>query len=202
MAKGNDLNSILDSVKCLVVFENKTCLLYKDLSEKIESPIVRSLLLHISLDNQKHSTVLKGIAQSINKTNSKPAELPKTMNEAWRSIDAFQIELASIDKIPGEELLGLLEQLTALENSLSQEFDALVQFSALDLLSRELKVFHNLSLQALKAIFLEIIHDDDYHKEILTVIKEVLEGKQEEMIDNTPKVRFNNPDGWNRAVAY
>jgi rubrerythrin len=201
LAKGFELNSLIDSVKCLIVFENKTCLLYKDLSERIESPLVRSLLLHISLDSQKHSTVLKGIAQSMNKTNSKPADLPKTMSEAWRSIDAFQIELSSIDKISGDDLLGLSEQLTTLESSLADEYSVLVQFNALDMLSRELRINHNVSLESLKAIFLEIVHDEEYHKEILSVVIEILEGKREEIIDNTPKVRFRNPDGWNRPVA-
>jgi hypothetical protein len=176
-------------------------LLYKDLSERIESPLVRSLLLHISLDSQKHSTVLKGIAQSMNKTNSKPADLPKTMSEAWRSIDAFQIELSSIDKISGDDLLGLSEQLTTLESSLADEYSVLVQFNALDMLSRELRINHNVSLESLKAIFLEIVHDEEYHKEILSVVIEILEGKREEIIDNTPKVRFRNPDGWNRPVT-
>jgi rubrerythrin len=201
LVKGLDLNSLIDSVKYLIVFENKTCLLYKDLSERIESPLVRSLLLHISLDSQKHSTVLKGIAQSMNKANSKPADLPKTMSEAWRSIDAFQIELSSIDKISGDDLLGLSEQLTTLESSLADEYNVLVQFNALDMLSRELRINHNVSLESLKAIFLEIVHDEEYHKEILSVVIEILEGKREEIIDNTPKVRFRNPDGWNRPVA-
>ncbi len=201
MVKGFDLNSLIDSVKCLIVFENKTCLLYKDLSERIESPLVRSLLLHISLDSQKHSTVLKGIAQSMNKTNSKPADLPKTMSEAWRSIDAFQIELSSIDKISGDDLLSLSEQLTTLESSLAEEYDVLVQFNSLDMLSRELRINHNVSLESLKAIFLEIVHDEEYHKELLVVVKEILEEKQAEIVDNTPKVRFRNPDAWSRPVA-
>ncbi len=201
MAKGFDLNSLIDSVKCLIVFENKTCLLYKDLSERIESPLVRSLLLHISLDSQKHSTVLKGIAQSISKTNSKPADVPKTMSEAWRSIDAFQIELSSIDKISGEDLLGLSEQLMTLESSLAEEHGVLVEFTALDMLSRELRISQNVSLESLKAIFLEIVHDEEYHKELLSVVKEILEGKQEVTIDNTPRVRFSNPDAWSRPAA-
>jgi hypothetical protein len=201
MAKGFSLNSLIDSVKCLIVFENKTCLLYKDLSDRIESPLVRSLLLHISLDSQKHSTVLKGIAQSMSKTNSKPADLPKTMGEAWRSIDAFQIELSSVDKISREDLIGLSDQLMALESALEEEYDILVQFTVLDMLSRELRTTQNVSLESIKAIFLEIVHDEEYHKELLAVVKELLEGKQEKTIDNTPKVRFNNPDAWSRPVA-
>jgi rubrerythrin len=202
MAKGNDLNSIIDSIKCLIVFENKTCLLYKDLSERIESPMIRSLMLHISLDSQKHSTILKGIAQSVTKTNLKTTDLPKTMSDALRSIDSFQIELSSIDKIPEEELLSLLDQLTTLENSLVEEYNILTQFNTLDSLSRELKIVHNVSLEAVKSIFFEIIHDEEYHKEILALVGEILEGKQEKIIDNTPRVRFNNPDAWSRPVAY
>ena len=202
MAKANSLNSLIDSLKCLIVFENKTCLLYKDLSERIESPMIRSLLLHVSLDSQKHSTVLKGMAQSVTKTNLKPTDLPKTMSEAWQSIDSFQIELSSIDKIPEEELIGLMDQLTTLENSLSEEYNVLTQFNTLDVLSRELKTVHNVSLEAVKSIFLEIVHDEEYHKEILALVREILEGKQEQIIDNTPRVRFNNPDAWSRPVAY
>ena len=199
MSRENDLKEIVNSLKCLIVFENKTWLLYQNLAERIDSALIKSLLLHISLDSQKHSTVLKGIAINMPKTNWTPADLPKKMGETWRSMDDFQVELSDVEIIPEEALVELLDQLTSLETQLAEEYDLLVQINTLELFSEQLSKIYRINLETLKIILLEIMHDEEYHKEILNIIANALEkDKVIEFVDNTPKVRFRNPDGWNR----
>jgi hypothetical protein len=200
MGRENDLMILVNSLKCLIVFEKKACSLYEDVADRIDSHLVKSLMLHISLDGKKHSTVLKGVALSMPKKSWKPAELPKTMNEAWRSIDAFQVELSNVDAIPESELSNLCAQLTELENSFAVEYNSLLQLSTLELLSEELNSSYKISLETLKTILFEILHDEEYHKEILGMVVGLVEDKEEEKIDNTPTVRFRNPDAWSRPM--
>ena len=47
---------------------------------------------------------------------------------------------------------------------------------------------------------MEIIHDEEHHKEILSMIRELL--NKEEKVEETkvPMVRFRNPDAWSRPT--
>ena len=74
-----------------------------------------------------------------------------------------------------------------------------MQINTLELFSEQLSKIYRINLETLKIILLEIMHDEEYHKEILNIIANALEkDKVTEFVDNTPKVRFRNPDGWNR----
>ncbi len=202
MGKNSELETLTNSIKCLIVFENKAALLYKDLSDKTyELPLVKSLLLQISLDSQKHAGILKGVVQSLPKTSWNPNELPKNFADTWRSIDGFQIELADVERIPEEDLAELSEELSALESIMGGEYDGLVQFRNLELMTTELMRTYNVYWESIKTIFIEIIHDEEHHKGILTTIRELLEKKQEEKAETTtPMVRFQNPDAWSRPA--
>ena len=199
MGKANDLLSFMNSLKCLIVFEKKTCSLYEDIAEGVNSPLIKSLLLHISLDCQKHSTVLRGISLSMPR-NWKPAELPKSTSEALRSIDAFQIELSNVNAIPEGDMSSLCAQLTSLADSLAEEYNSLLQLNILECLSSELSNSYKMSLESLQTILREFLHEEEYHREILVMVVGFLEGKDQEEIDNTPTVRFRNPDCWSRAT--
>jgi rubrerythrin len=198
--KQSTLKTLTNSIKCLIVFENKTASLYTDLAEKTQDlPMVKSLLLQVSLDSQKHATVLKGIVQSVPKTSWNPNELPKAFANAWRSIDAFQIELADVEKIADEDLTNLPEQLSELEGTMSKAYDLIVQYENLKIISTELTKIYNATFESLKLIFIEIIHDEEHHKKILATIAELLD-QEEEKIEAAPMVRFQNPDAWSRPA--
>lgn len=197
MGKEDDLKIITDSIKCLSVFENKTCSLYKDLAERVQLPLVKSLLLQISLDSQKHLIFLKGLTQSLPKANWKPHSCPKTLSEAWQSIDAFQMELSSVEKIPQEVLVDVSEQLVTLESLMGEAYDVFVLFRTLELIANELRGYFSVDVETLKNLFLEIIHEEEQHKTLLVTIKELF---RRENVDNTPMVRFQNPDAWNRPI--
>jgi len=138
MARLNNPESFTNFIKCLSVFENNTCVLYKDLAEKVDLPFIKSLLLEISLDSKKHSYLLKGVAQSLQQTNWKPSDCPKQIGEAWRSIENFQIELSQIEKLPEDDLSELTEQLMTLEGITGEEYNVFINFKTLELITDEL----------------------------------------------------------------
>jgi hypothetical protein len=200
MAKYDDMETLTNSLKCLVVFESKTESLYKDIAEKAsDMPLVKSLLIQISLDGQKHAAVLKGIVQSLPKVTSDP-KLPKSIDDAWRSIDAFQIELSDVATIPEEDLRSLSEQLSDLESIMAQAYDMVSQFENLELLCDALGKLYEVSFDTLKTVFMELIHDERHHKEILSIIAELLSKAPEEEVQAGPLVQFQNPDAWSRPT--
>ncbi len=197
MGSQNNLKNLTNSIKCLIVFEHKTAQLYDDVSDKTRNyPLIKALLLQISLDSEKHSTVLKGLAQSLPKTDWKPNDLPRVLVEAWRSIDEFQIELSDIEEIADVDLRYLPRQLLAFEKIMSEAYDILVQYDNLELATEALGKIYHVDLELLKQILMEIIHDEEHHREILSSIEDMLNKKEEAKIEATPVVRFQNPDAW------
>jgi rubrerythrin len=63
--------------------EENAALLYNNLSERVETPLTKSLLLSISKDSSKHSIFLKGIADSISDSKQKPKDCAKKLGEVW-----------------------------------------------------------------------------------------------------------------------
>jgi rubrerythrin len=199
MAKLNS-ETVTNFIKCLSVFESNSSSLYEELANKVESPLMKSLLLAISFDSQKHSALLRGLAQSMPKTNWETNDCPKSIAEAWRSIETFQIELSQIDKISDEDLPDLTNQLVTLEGILSEEYNLLVSFNTIDIVSNGLVQIYNVDFESLKTLFVEIIHDEEHHKEILQMISELLNREVKEEKENVPIVRFRNPDAWSRPA--
>lgn len=201
MGKTDSLETLTNSIKCLIVFENKTSSLYEDIAGKTTRlPLIKSMLAQISLDSQKHSTVLKGLVQSLPKTDWKSDELPKPIGDAWRSIDTFQIELSAVQEMPDEEVSNLAEQLSGLESIMYDAYNTMVQYENLDVLLIQLNKIYNVSLKVLQSLFMELIHDEVHHKEILVAIQEFLGEREAKKLEIGPKVRFQNPDAWSRPT--
>jgi rubrerythrin len=194
------LESLTNSAKCFIVLENKTASLYEELAEKANDvPLVRSLLYQISLDSKKHSSTLKGLVLSLPKTNWKPSELPKEIGEAWRSIDAFQMEISDVEDLPEDGIASLTMQLFKLEALMHQAYDGLMQYDNLDLMAKEMGKLYGGTFEAAKGIFMEMIHEEDRHKEILATVRALLNREEaKEKSKLTPVVRYRNPDSWSR----
>jgi len=196
MPRSNDPKTITGFINCLSVFESATSLLYKNLADKVEMPLVKSLLLEISLDSQKHSALLKGIGESLPKTKWKPKDCPKKIGEAWYVIESFSNEIAKKEKISEEELPRLSEKLVALESIMGEEYYVLVQLKTLQLMTQEINQLYNVNLESLKNIFTEIINEEEHHREVLETIKTLLDKKEQPKADNAPCVRYQHPDSW------
>ena len=63
------------------------------LSDKTEMPIVKTILLSISQDSEKHAVLLLGIARSIAVSPEKPKDCAKKMGAVWQTVDTFYREI-------------------------------------------------------------------------------------------------------------
>jgi len=52
--KSDDVRELSGFINCLSLSEKKTAQLYASMAGKIDLPLVKSLMLEISLDSQKH----------------------------------------------------------------------------------------------------------------------------------------------------
>ena len=198
MPKNNDSKAIAIAslLKGLSLLENEVFLLYKNLGDKVELPLVKSLLLTIASDSQKHSIILKGVGESIAKSKAKPRECEEKLSEVWHVTDTFYREIVSKERITAEELPQLAGKLTVLESMLGEEYYVFTQLKTLEFMTKEISQLYNIDLSNIKNIFVSIINDEEHHRELLATIKELLTREEPKKMDNTPAVKYQNPDLW------
>jgi rubrerythrin len=180
---------------CSGNLEEKVFSLYRTLSDKVQNPIVKSLLLYIAYDSLKHSFIMRGIAETISKSKPKPEDCVRKMNQIWMKITSLSTEIANLEKVGDSELSPLAKELAGFENSLSEEYFVLVQLKTLDYMTKEIAEMYKVDLESLKNIFELIIKDEENHREILDSIQE-LYVTEEIMKDNTPVVKYQHPEAW------
>ena len=126
MEKSDDVRELSGFINCLSLFEKKTAQLYATMAGKIDLPLVKSLMLEISLDSQKHSVLLKGVADTMPKANWKAEVCPKKIGEGLDIVKAFSSEIAKKDRISYYDLVELSEKLSVLEGIMGEEYNIFV----------------------------------------------------------------------------
>ena len=182
-------------INCLSILEENTALLYNNLSERVETPLVSSLSLSISKDSSKHSILLKGIADSISDSKQKPKDCAKKLGEVWSTVSNYLKEVEKKEEMRKLGFSELLPKLIALESSLGEEYYIFVQMKTLQLMVKEINQLYGIDLEKIKEVFESIIRDEEHHREILAAIKDIVSKKLTKK-DDTPKVKYQNPDSW------
>jgi rubrerythrin len=170
--------------------------LYQSLSEKIEMPIIKTLFLNISQDSAKHSTLLKGISDSMEPSKKNPKDCKKKLGPIWKATKTFQDEIYSRKKISILEFSQLAEKLTLFESALGEEYFVLVQMKTLQLLEKEINQSYNVDLGHLQKMFESIIRDENHHRALLITIKKLLAENNKLVDKDTLIVKYQNPDAW------
>ena len=198
MTKNNDPKTLAQLITCLSILENDTAMLCTALSSKIPLPLVKSLLRSIANDSLKHSTLLKGVAKSIAEIKDNFRYCEKKGGEVWRYVAEYSKEIASKEKFTEEEMSQLSEKLAFFESAMGEEYYVFVQIKTLQLMMKEINKIYNIDLGNLKNIFIQIINDEEHHREILETIKSIFNRHPEPQ--NTPLVKYQNPDAWSRPL--
>jgi rubrerythrin len=185
-----------DYIGCLSILENNTAQLYNALSKQTEMPLAKTLLLNIALDSTKHSTILKGISNSLTTSKKDPKNCAKNLGEIWSTVDTLKREVTRKQKGRKLELSQLADKLTVLESSLSEEYHMFVQMKNLEYLSKEINQIYSVKLDSVRKIINGIIRDEEHHTELLSTIKRLLGQGKTETPDNTPQIRFQSPEAW------
>lgn len=188
-----------DYINCLSILENSAAQLYHALSNQTEIPLAKTLLLNIALDSTKHSTILRGISNSLAISKKDPKDCAKNLGDVWRTIDYLKREVTRTQDGNKLELSQLANKLSALESSLGEEYHVFVQMKNLEYLTKEINQFYNVKLDSIRKIINSIIRDEEHHRELLSTIKRLLSQGKTEDFDNTPMLRFQNPDAWTQT---
>jgi len=194
--------SVVDFLHCASVLEERAYLLYKSLADKVNLPLVNSLLLHIAYDSRKHSVILKGISESIAKPKKQPKDCEKKLflGGPWTVIERLARDIDREKTIPKEKMSSLIRKLMLLESTVSEEYYILVQLKTLQYLTEEIRETYNVDLEDLKDVLETIIRDEETHRELLSKMKKILVGKEKQKEDRTPKFKYQNPDAWSRVM--
>jgi hypothetical protein len=195
MTKMNNPKIIAKYIHCLSILEDKTALLYRILSERVEPPLIKSLLLSISKDSSKHSALLNGIAASISDSKHNAKDCAKSLREVWNTVSNYLNEVDGKGRTSKVYFSELLPKLMTLESSLGEEYYIFVQMKTLQLMVKEIYQLYNISLDKIKNVFESIIRDEEHHREILATIKDIINENFEEQ-DNAPRVKYQSPDAW------
>lgn len=194
MTSMNDPKVMVNYLHCLSFLEENVSVLYGNLSEMVELPLIKSLLLSISKDSSKHSALLKGVAYSISDSEKEPEDCAKRLGEVWGLVSKC------LDKVSGEEIgklpfSELFLMLSSLESSMGEEYYIFVQMKTLQLMVKDINQLYNINLDSIKKVFESIIRDEEHHREILATIKVII-GDKPITNESTPKVKYHNPDAW------
>jgi rubrerythrin len=193
--------SIADFLHCASVLEERAYLLYKRLADKVNLPLVNSLMLHIAYDSRKHSVILKGISESIVKPKKQPRDCEKLLflGGPWMVIERLVRDIDREESIPEKNMSSLINKLMLLESTVSEEYYILVQLKTLQYMTKEVREIYNVDLEDLKDVLETIIRDEETHRELLSKMKKILVGKEKQE-DRTPKFKYQNPDAWSRVT--
>ena len=194
--------SIVDFLRCASVLEERAYLLYKRLADKVDVPLVNSLMLHIAYDSRKHSAILKGISESIAKPKkqSKDCEKKLFLGRPWTVIERLVQAIDREKKIPKKNLSSLINKLMLLESTVGEEYYIMVQLKTLQYMTKEIREIYNVDLEDLKDILENVIRDEETHRELLSKMKKILVGEEEPTADNTPQSKYQYPDAWSKVM--
>ena len=195
----NDPHALGKLISCLSLLENKTSILYETLADRIGLPFVKSLMLLLAQDSQKHSKILKGIGESLNKGSVKLKDCEKNTGVSWAAIENMQTEISAKETLSDSDLLELSEKLVVLESVLGEEYYVFVQLKTLELLVKEINENYDVDLGSLKTVFGGIIDDEERHRELIEKIRGILESRRKKPAAS-PFVQYKNPDAWIRPT--
>ena len=194
--------SIVDFLHCASVLEERAYLLYKRLADKVDIPLVNSLMLHIAYDSRKHSVILKGISESIAKPKKQPKNCEKKLflGGPWTVIENLARDIDREKTIPKKNMSSLIKKLMLLESTVGEEYYILVQLKTLQYMTKEIREIYNVDLEDLKDVLGTIIRDEETHRELLSKMKKILIGKEKQKADRTPQFKYQNPDAWSKVL--
>jgi rubrerythrin len=190
-----DAKDIARFLYCSSSLEERVFSLYRNLSDRVQNQVVKSLFLYIAYDSLKHSQIMRAIAETVSNARPKNGDCEKKLKPVWEKIVTFSQEVSKRLKVSDQELSSMTRELAGFENSLSEGYSVLVQLKTLQYMTKEVAQFYNVDLSSLRSIFELIIKDVENHREILASIEELFT-PEESARDNTPIVRYQHPNAW------
>jgi rubrerythrin len=189
---------IVGFLKCSSLLEQETYRLYQSLADKVDIPLIKSMLQHIAYDSRKHSAILNGMFESLGGSKINLKDCQKRTGLTWRTIGDLKREISSEKNIPKETLPSLAKKLEVLESNFGEEYFVLVQMKTLEYMTKEINEIYNVQLKDMKEIFEVIIRDEGTHKELLSKMQRFLSKDEKKIEETKPGFKYQNPDAWSK----
>jgi rubrerythrin len=167
-----DVETIAKFLYCSSVVEEKVADAYKSLAERVEDPMVKSLLLYVSTDSLKHSIILKAMGNGlIENLKLKAEDCENVLGETWRKLTMLaEEEVLKEEKVGSAELSSLVDKMAELESFVGEEYLTTLHLKIVSLMAEELKV----NLGDLKGLLEWIVEDEERHEKILTMLRNMV----------------------------
>jgi myosin heavy subunit len=182
----------------LSLLEENTSQLYKSIADRVGFPVIKALLLEVSLDSQKHYRLLEGIVDSMTEDSWKTKDTQKKLCSAQKPMDEIESYFVKTIKISEDNLPELTEKLSLLESQMGEEYEVLVQWKSLVFFESEIQKKYNFNSEHVKRIFKRIITEEAHHMEILEMIKDIVHQKDQELIASDPFLMYCRLDVLNQ----
>lgn len=160
---------------CSSVLEEAVAKAYKTLSERVENPLIESMLLAIAYDSHKHSAMLTGLFKSMGEFEVKKSDCEKLLGQAWKKLVAFS-EIATMKEGKVEEagIISLVDKMIDLENFVGEEYLMRLDLKVIQLIAKDLEADSTI----LKWILDRIVEEEKAHEEILLMVKDLASKKK------------------------
>jgi len=167
-----DVETIAKFLYCSSVLEEKVANAYRSLAERVEDQLVKSLLLYVSTDSLKHSTILRAIGEGLIKNLGVEVEdCENILGEIWRKLVMLAgEETLKEEKVESAELVSLADKIAEFESFVGEEYLTTLHLKVVSLMADELKV----DLGDLKDILGWIAEDEERHEKIVTMIGNII----------------------------
>ncbi len=188
-------------LRCSSVLEEEMFQLYHTMALKIRHPDIRSLLIGLAYDSLKHSKMVRELNRNILGPDLELKDCKKQIGELLTNVHVFLEGVSRKEEITDEDLALILKDIAGSEDLIYEKYSVLVQPRILQFVVTEISRLLPADLETLKSVFEIIIKDKENHRDILiAIIYYFATRKLEETRDNTPMVRYQNPNGWSRPL--
>jgi len=185
---------------CFSLLEQETYHFYRNLSEKIDFPHIKFLLLDMAYESLKHSKMFLAIATPMfKKVRTNKHELHETLGIIWEKCRRLTNELDITKKFDEGKLSAILKESLKFELSLIESYSNLVEEETLQTIIRKLFLLYHVNYEMLKMGLTSIVDDKKRLSNLLSSITFLMAKEALDRVkNNTPKVKYPAPYAWNR----
>jgi hypothetical protein len=187
-----------NSVKYLINCRNleyATYSLYSTAVKKVNRTEISVILRAIGQDCFKHTKVIEELFKPLSLTSYESGKDDKNFNKISAEIRNYTTKLSLIDTVNDDELPDFLNDLSEIEDFMSDFYSYFINSQMLKQLANQLSTSTQITSENLLFILQSMKDDNQKHRKMLS--ESLYFFNKNKINRNTaPIVRFQNPDAW------
>ena len=151
---------------------------------------IKALLFSIASDSEKHSSLLKGLAESIAKPKMTSTNCRQLSSNSRSTIESVYREIEGKNNLTEQDWRPIAERLSALESEYGEEYKVFVQLKTLEFMTKQIMQLYNVDLERLRVIFQNIIADEEHHREVIATIRDLIYQRTQKQLTEDSLMRY------------